>query len=384
MTAGFSSGQSVVLCALPLGYGPAAKALAIAEHLASLGIRPVCLATGIASELLARSRAVDAVIEAPASDERARSAVRSASVVVSLMEPGYAALALEHSRPLHVVDSVFWMRDHIPQPFLQADRYWVQDFVGVRERAAELSPPPTVVGPIVRPAEPGSRSRARGLVVSLGGYESPYSPTSDDSGYADFVVRGLLESELYAAFRGETLVMAGAGCVEGLKRRFGGRGLELTSLPHAAATARMAAAALVLTSPGLTTTMECFQVGTPVAFLPPQNYSQWLALKKFRGIGLAPCSYHWEDDLAASGIRERMPMESRVPLIREAIGQLSRQPAAMRTFRESLDTALTVDRENLAAEQKRWFDARGRNGTRVIAEQVAAAAGGAGESSGRA
>lgn len=365
-----SASSPVVLCAQPIGYGPAAKLLAVAERLRAGGVRPVFLGTGTAHELVSRSPDLGEAVEAAPSDPRARRIMRSASAVLSVMDPDYARLAMELSRPLHVADSLSWMRHPVPAEFLSARRYWVQNFSGVREHIRGVSPKPTVVGPIlsaVAPSRPKQRSR---LVVNLGGYETPYVSSTDDSGYAEFVVQGLIDSRLPSAFPGDTILMAGARCAETLERRFGGSSLRFVSLRHDEAEDLGSTAAVVLTAPGLTSTLQCFRSGTPTFFLPPQNYSQWWILTKLRAARLAPCAFHWADHLPEGEVVEAMTLPERVPIVRRAIRSLSGDERARRDFREALRRIAGWPREDLARAQIAYFDALGSDGAATIASAL--------------
>ena len=81
------------------------------------------------------------------------------------MDRDYLGLAHALAKPAFVVDSLFWMRDRIPDEFRAARRYWVQDFVGVRARLAETGIPARVVGPIVRHTRALPPKRRTGLVA---------------------------------------------------------------------------------------------------------------------------------------------------------------------------------------------------------------------------
>jgi hypothetical protein len=353
-----------------VGYGPAAKLLAVAERLRSAGVRPVFLGTGTAHELASRSSDLGDAVEAAPSDSRARKVMRSASAVLSVMDPDYARLAMELSRPLHVADSLSWMRHPVPAEFLAARRYWVQNFSGVREHLRGISPKPTVVGPIVSAVEPVSPKERSRLVVNFGGYETPYASSTDDSGYAEFVVQGLIESGLPSAFSSDAILMAGARCAEGLQTRFGGGPLRFVSLRHDEAEDLGATAAVVLTAPGLTSTLQCFRSGTPTFFLPPQNYSQWWILTKLRAAGLAPCAFHWADHLPDGEVAEGMTLAERVPVVRRAIRGLTRDEGARRSFRDALGCIADWPGEDLARAQMAYFESLGSDGAATIASAL--------------
>src|SRR4030095_3935098 len=123
--------------------------------------------------------------------------------------------------------------------------------------------------------------------------------------YARFVVDQLFASPLLLEFAGRTTLVAGERCIADLRNQYGNLQIEFRSLSHAAALAELDRAALVLTAPGLTMTLECFQRGGRTFSLPPQNYSQWCILRALRDLGLAPAALHWEDLTPASRLADR-------------------------------------------------------------------------------
>ncbi len=361
----------IVACsAYPLGYGPAAKLIVLARALRARGWEPVFLGSGIARELAARSDVFAQVITAERDETEVRRWLRAANVLLSVMDRSIAAVARECGRPYCVVDSLLWMRDRVPDVFLAARRYWVQDFPGVRARSAEIRPAPTVVGPIVpamRPVEAGAGAE---LVVNLGGMESPDGAADHATRYAEFVVDGLLRSRLPARFVGRAVVLGGHRIVEHLRRRHGGTALAFHSLPHGESISRLARAAVVLTAPGLTTTLECFQLAVPTFFLPPQNYSQWWSLHLLRAHQLAPGSFHWQDRLPESPIVERMPEATRGPVLRAVINRVIREESARVAYVAYLDAIPSADRPTLAARQRAFFESLGPDGTETVAREL--------------
>jgi hypothetical protein len=363
--------KTLVCCAASFSYGPASKLVTIAEAARSVGLRTVFLGTGIAHELAARTSAFDDIVRAAPEDQLARRTVDAACAVLSLMEREYLCLAQERSKPTYVADSLFWMRDHPPAVFLRARRYWVQEFVGVRERVSESPSAPTVVGPIVRPMRPAGDTDRGGVVVTLGGCDSPLSGISGDPSYFDFIIGGVLRSDLMSTFTDQVLLMAGSRCVEYLAGRYPGSGITFISASPREAASVIETAAMVLAAPGLTTSLECFQVAAPTFFLPPQNYSHWWILKKLRDMGVAGYSFHWEDLLPGYPVGERMSEHVRVPLIRSAIRSLVQQERAARAFGEALAGYLSCDRTALASKQRGFFRSLGPNGVSRIVDDLA-------------
>ena len=363
--------RRLLFCAYPLGYGPAAKVLVLAARCRSADLEPVFVGQGVAHELISRSDGVfHDVVRAGADDQVARIIARESRVVVSVMDRDFASLAGELSRPLHVVDSLLWMRDRVPEAFRSARCYWAQDFIGVRERIAGLASPPTVIGPIldIPPAAP--RAVSDKLVVSLGGFEGA-DDADCDRVYGELVLRAIRGSRLMTAFARRITILASARNVDTLGRSAMECGVELTSLPHHAALDELATASMVLTTPGLTTTLECFQLGRPTFFLPPRNYSQWSALKALRARGLALHALHWEDLSNRYRLGERLPESDRNPQVRAAIDELARDSLAQETLSECLSGCLDCDRDMLANRQHEFFQSLGENGASVIVARLA-------------
>jgi hypothetical protein len=361
----------IVACsAYPLGYGPAAKLVVLARALRARGWEPVFLGSGIARELAARSDVFSEVIAAEGDGPEVRRRLGAANVLLSVMDRSIAAAARAAGRPYCVVDSLLWMRDHVPDVFLAAARYWVQDFPGVRARAAEVHPTPTVVGPIVPPTPRTDSGAGDELVVNLGGMESPDGPADHATRYADFVVDGVLRAALPARFGGRAVVVGGHRIVEHLRRRHGRTALAFHSLSHDESISRLARAAAVLTAPGLTTTLECFQLGVPTFFLPPENYSQWWSLHLLRAHELAPGSFHWQDRLPDRPIVERMAEATRGPRLRAVIDGIIQDESARVAYVDQLDAIPAADRAALAARQRAFFASLGPDGTETVAREL--------------
>ena len=363
--------RRIVLTAMPFGYGPAAKALAIAAELRRLGAAAAFVGSGIAYELATRSRSVFSdVVDGAKAPRRARSMVGSSSNVVSVMDRESAALARRLSKPFDVVDSLLWMRDRVPPPLDAARRYWAQRLDGLRWRLPSDSTTPLSVGPIITPRSNVDRrpTATRKIVVNIGGCESPQGDRGVQA-YSQFVIKHLLDAGTLC-HGSETLVMGGARCIRRLSRRFGSRDVRFASLSHVEALGEFASADQVWTSPGLTASLECFQLAVPTLFLPPENYSQWCILRAFRHRGLAPSAFHWEDMLPGQPLRNRLPEAQRNPVVQGAIRELSADEGTARAYRRQVRRMADLKLSALAQRQRAFLLGLGPNGATTIAESL--------------
>ena len=160
-------------------------------------------------------------------------------------------------------------------------------------------------------------------------------------------------------------MLGGRDAIDSLRRAGLGADVALVTAAPDEARERMAGAAIVLTSPGLTATLECFADGTPTWFLPPQNYSQWCILRRLAAAGLAGGALHWEELPGAPRLPERMPREEYEPLVREAVLRFARDPAAGGALATRLSAVGEAPRERAEA-QRAFFDALGPGGEDAV------------------
>jgi hypothetical protein len=333
---------------------------------------PAFLGSGIALELVRRStQDFEDVVDASAPAASVRSLVAASTGIVSVMDRDAARLARESAKPLYLVDSLLWMRDRVPEVFLAARCYWAQRFFG--KTIGSHDSPVISVGPIVssRPVELGPPLRKADLVVHLGGCESPAAAAEDHRRYARFVTRALISSGLPR--EASCLVLSGAACAARLGDEFGGSGIAFASLSHAEALNALSSAELVLTSPGVTATLECFHAGVATSFLPPQNYSQWLALEALRSARLAAGAFHWADVTGPLPFAS-IPEERRTPLVLETIARLGAEDSVSDQLARSLRAAARLPRAEFRARQQAAFASLGANGAVEIATQLGAEA----------
>lgn len=367
------SSPPLICCAIPLGYGPAAKLAVLATALRERDIPLVFVGRGSALELAARhGELFSEIVAAETPSDVSESLLQSSAGMLSIMDREFATLAAQFGKPLFVVDSLLWMRDELPAAWHSAQRLWAQNFIGLHESGHLARPRLTIVGPIVAPVALQNAAANDRLLINLGGCESPDRDHSLSASYSRFVVENLLASPLVQSYRGRATLIAGQQCIAGLRERYRDFGLEFLSLSHEDALAQLARANCVFTAPGLTMTLECFQRGVPTFFLPPQNYSQWCILRALRSQSLAPASLHWEDVMPNDLLAERTPEATRNPVVRQAVTRLTADPTTAWEFRNRLARISRVDSNDLARRQHEFFDSLGANGAEAIADELAA------------
>ena len=345
---------------MPFGYGPAAKLVSLARRLRG-SLRLVFVGEGAALELVSRSsRDFETVIGASPLAADSQRWLHESDAVLSVMDRDAGAAADRAGRPLFVVDSLLWMRAEVPEALRGARAYFAQAFPAPEPAACA----PTWVGPLVAPH---ARAAARGgdLVVNLGGSAAPDDRRALFHAYARLALRAVVAAGLLERFErvrvigGEPAIAALVGVVADDPR------IECRSLSASDARACTAGAAALLTAPGLTATLEAFCDRTPTWFLPPQNYSQWCALRRLRARGLADGAFHWEDDAAAPRLPERLPAAAHA-LAAEPIRRACEDPGAIARVAASLE-GVGRGSGDRAARQAAFFRSLGPCGLDQIA-----------------
>jgi hypothetical protein len=365
--------QNLICCAMPFGYGPAAKLITLAPFLRST-FNLVFVGHSIAYELVIRSRHLfDRVVLANPTEAFVKQLIRESIGLLSVEDREFARVANQLNHPLFVVDSLLWMRDCVPQDLTSAQIYWAQNFPSLNETVKTFNPKPIIVGPITAIHDQRTTSNQHGLLINLGGCQAPDNRHLIYQMYAKFILEGILTSGLLQQFSKKITITGGFECIEILGRLFPDLGIEFTSLSHEQTQIKISQAATVLTVPGMTTIMECFRQGTLTFFLPPQNYSQWCTLRHLRLQGLAPYSFHWEDILSTSTVRDRLPESERNKIVVPSIVHLTQDARAKSKFKfsaQKIALMLTTECQYLLQKQKKFFATLGGNGAGMIADSL--------------
>lgn len=361
---------NVAISAAAFGYGPAAKALAVAGKLVQSGCSCRFVGEGVAFELASRSSDFVECIEAGPSTSLGRSVLSGSDAVVVSMDPGFCRESLDLDRELFVIDSLFWMWDAPPKEFLAARKYYVQNFPGVPERLSQVNPMPTLVGPIIGGEPRGDGLESRPIIFNLGGFESPFARVDNQNPYLDFLGETLFRESWLKELAAPILCLGGRASLKYLHSRFPRHQVSFRSAPFDEARILIQNAGRVYTSPGLTTVLTTFMRQVPTFFLPPQNYSQWLNLLVLRAHGLAPASFHWGDLLDETSVREGMPESESLPMINAIVRNLATQPDARACFARAMHESTMVDAPALARDQQAFFRALGPEGAATIAEDI--------------
>lgn len=370
-----------ILCdAVPFGFGPISKLISVATAIG--GQHEMVFVGGGCSLALAETAGVFHAAESidtlrpEMSDRLSRYSSAAGWTVLSVMNPRFAEWAIARGFRTVVIDSLFGMWDVVPDAWLNCDGVVLQRFRGVDKRALEVLAHTrhTVVGPILDPQlQSAQRTRPsnRSVLVNLGGAEDPISEI--EYVCADAIMQLLADLPVWSDFDCKILTV-GPRQIQRLSG-LDAWGFSVQTLHRSDFLKALSSASLFLTTPGLTATFESFAVGTPCAFLPPFNYSQYLNLDEFRDAGVAPLSTHWRDYGLGVGICPHMDEVSAVHTIEQQIQNAMRDQTLVRRLRGDVSAMVaagvraTVD-DDFSARQKEYFESLGGLGTTAAKDFV--------------
>ncbi|MCB0617892.1 MAG: hypothetical protein KDC32_11865 [Saprospiraceae bacterium] len=342
--------KHILFQAAPFCFGPIATTLNVVRELAGSGHHLTLIGEGPTHDLLDREDfefdKLPASTVKPFSEELEQ-LIREADLVVSNTDPPFAAACIRRGAKVVVIDTLFWMWDHIDPILLQSDSYIIQNFIGVEQQMARIGRPQNllVVGPLTQkqeqPIPQGERDNF--LLVSLGGCDCNLVAKESDP-YPEIICR-LIECVLeQESLDIEVMLATGERSANALCAKTAS--VQIGTFSNKEHVDLIRRAKGVMLSPGLTGSMEVFEGGTPVFFLPPQNYSQVLQMKAFRRSEVAGHSFSWFDVYPELAPPPYLPEEEAVAIVRDAIGKCIQDEKTWTTFYQTVKAFLETGIQN--------------------------------------
>lgn len=366
------SGPRILCDAVPFGYGPIGKLLTICARLPAS--YEVTLLAANSSYELAQISSFDKLLscdtEDPTSLAHFRRQFTDADLFINVMNPVSADYASSIGTPMVHVDSLFWMWDQVPPSLAHAATYFVQNFVGVDEQLKKFHiDTPAVVGAII---DDRFRSTIKGnqLLINIGGLRSKLIQPGKNSNYPT-IIAGILERVLGHHSFPQVLFTGDKATMSELARSCTIPNCRFEALAHDSFLRELGRSSLLLTSPGLTTTYEAFGYGVPVVFLPPQNLSQFLILKRLRQRGAARFSVHWLDYYPESDLDAGLPEEDGVRHVLACIQRFEADQRCQRLFQDTLAGALLEQsHDDILSGQDEFIEHYGATGAIGVADAI--------------
>ncbi|MBA3532627.1 MAG: hypothetical protein H0T73_11950 [Ardenticatenales bacterium] len=294
------------------GFGPVAKAVYVALALQARHLSEVHLTfigQGIAYEYAQSNDCFDTLVE--------HNVDHDPDMAVTLLEPydliinvmNLDVLARWTSpKPMIMIDSLGWLWHSIPDGTEKAALYFLQDYLLPAERieAFHRVTNTRVIPPIMDwPTVPTSKENV--LLVNFSGSDNPFVQSTFFTDYAEVVGKIILEA---AGTRFDHIYFAtNRQLAAHLERVLSPSQLSFSCgyYSHEAFLDLLGRCRLLLTTPGITTTLEAMALRVDIGFLLPQNYSQALMAESYFH------QHHYAKCIALSRFDAMFALDSSLP-----------------------------------------------------------------------
>jgi len=307
--------MSIGFCCTSFGFGPVSKVVAVAEALRQLRpeYRLRFAGSNIANTFASDSGVFDEVVDVDldASPEDGLECFADDHAVVN----GLNFELLDHWHPgmppVFFLDSLAWMWQAVPSVLARAHTYCVQDYLLGASLTERVFPENTsLVPPIVSPGvgsarDPGGVEHGY-LLASVAGCRNPILPPDFYRDYVRVTVaavasaverirrKGTLAIKRVLICGNPDLVRDASSCLP----PSGSLEVRCEYLPHPSFLGELRKCEVLLTSPGLTGTLEALALNVPCKFLLPQNYSQLRIIAHYQALGLDTAAWTGAFDTA--------------------------------------------------------------------------------------
>lgn len=278
--------------ATSFGFGPVSKAVSIAWEMKAQApdLETHYFGAGIGYDYAQKSEAFDSLINVDVDRRETLVALlpklSSYGAVFSVLNLDILPLWRRDMPALYFVDSLAWMWPSLPVGIENAAAYFVQDYLLPPERIRDWAAacPLVLVAPIESVSStslevpPEKRNR---LLVNFSGCANPFAPPELYEKYA-LVLASSIQEE--AGQRYERIIFCCNEKLASYLRRYLGAAssVQFGHFAHEEFLRLLVSSALVLSAPGITSTVEALASQTPLGFLLPQNDSQALMSERYR------------------------------------------------------------------------------------------------------
>jgi hypothetical protein len=278
--------------ATSFGFGPVSKAVSIALEIKAQApeLETHYFGSGISYDYAQKSKAFDTLINVDVDRRDTLVALlpqlNSYGAVFSVLNLDILTVWRSDLPPLYFVDSLAWMWSSLPAGIANVTTYFVQDYLVPPERIQEWAAACPLV--LVAPIESASNTRLdvpperrNQLLINFSGCSNPFAPPDLYEKYALVLASSIMAA---AGQRFEGLIFCcNEKLADHLRKNLGAAPfVQVGHYAHEEFLRLLVSSALVLSAPGISSTLEALATQTPIGFLLPQNDSQALMSERYR------------------------------------------------------------------------------------------------------
>lgn len=293
-TKGLSVQKEIFFFSNPFGYGPTATMIALLRRFFNLkNIKIYVIANGLCAEILDKTSNITIINI----DQRDVTKIKALlqkykkPYVISSLNRFAILAAKELGLPSCFVDTLTYLWKEIPEDYLKADIYYASDFPNVYNKTKHYKNAfvtPLIIDSKIDITKTGQNKE--GILLQLGGMKSPMNDEIPND-YLDIIALGLENATM------PITVTGGHDGVSYIKSKIHNKYIECISTKKSDYLKLLQKSELLITTPGLNSTMEALYHKVPVNFIMPTNLSQWVNYNIFKQFDANGIDTTWESIL---------------------------------------------------------------------------------------
>lgn len=370
--------RKTILCdAKAFCFGPIAKLLVISEILHKK-YNIIFLVSGT-SKILGDVDYADKIIECNTENiddlKRNEDLFLKADLFINIMNPVSSKFAAQRKVPMIQIDSLFWMWQEIPKEILDSDIYFIQNFDGIDKQMQKYKNKirnPIIVGPIVKQFEDKIIKKNK-LIINFGGMESASVKVGINTNYP-FVIAKLLDEVLSKNESFDEIKCCGnKDILKKINKILPNSKIKFEFFEHEKFLKEISESRMIISSPGLTTAFESFSAGTPMFFLPPQNYSQYWNLDTFSNNQISGEALNWNNLYPDTKIIKNEEQIIGIKKVLDCVEKFENDEENKNKLKSYINRVVkSTDSElnNLTKKQKKYLESIGGNGLIDIIDNI--------------
>lgn len=358
--------KQIVFIATPFGFGPTGKLYPIMQNIhARFDHELIYLTNELTSQIIK-----DDFLKFVQLDERSESqigeflATLSNPVVISSLNKFALRAAKSLDIPTAFIDGLTWLWEEIQPDFLLADNYYSLNFLGVDEKLKNY-PQIKKVPYILDHDELGQNiTREDFVLFHIGGFQNPLH-NSVEQNYLRLLVSFFNQSD----YVGKVVFAGGQSALKFLEEKIHNPYVDYVTLGKKEFQVHLKKCRHLITTSGLTTSLEAFLAKTPTSFLLPSNLSQYKILSLFAEHGLATSFINWDEFYPVKNEIWSMNESEALAYLDEVGSKFNQDAQKISQFNQRMSELFNSNVDTQA--QFNFINKIGTNGAEVIVDNLA-------------
>jgi hypothetical protein len=309
------------------GFGPVSKTNYIMKALREKSPQSIIdfFGSGVARDFVLNNSPINNVYTWESEDGIAAldEVIKNYDFVVDVMEMDILPNWKKEYPPLILVDSLNWMWDEIPKGIENASKYFIQDFLLDHKNIDESVVDTHIVNPITV-IDHSVYKEEDWMLVNYSGMCNPFTSPDFFSLYTRTLTKIIIEN--FSNKFEKIVFTTNLQLIDELQTEFSQySNIYFEYLSHDEFIKLMKKSRIVLTTPGITATLEGKMLGKRMGYLLPSNYSQVLLSEKYYDMNPSCKAMKFTAFDPSFAIPEELPESIAVPMVNEVVQKILRE-----------------------------------------------------------